>query len=373
MKSVANIVLNDFVNDNRVWKISNSLKRFCLPPTVVAIHNKGLLEKERIGAVDVERIKLTSRPWPKWKVVQLLKYIEFLIRVFFRFRNVDFIHCNDLNALPIGLLVKFFGRDVTVVYDCHEYETEVNGLRGLEKRAKKYLERALIGYVDEVITVSDSIANEYNRIYGIKNPCLVMNCPLLTEEKKGNLFRETFGIRSNQRIFLYQGGLAKGRGIEILLEAFAAFESDENVLVCMGYGELEDLVKDMAHRSDKVFFHAAVSPDVLLEYTCSADYGVSFIEDISLSDRYCLPNKLFEYIMAGLPVLTSNLFEMTRLVEDKSIGIVAPENTINGFREGIIASLKLDYSSVHKNVLEARKELCWEKQEKVLKEIYNVL
>jgi len=373
MKSVANVVLNDFTNDSRVWKISKSLSSFGLHPTVVAMHNEGLLQKESKGVVDVERIKLTSRPWPKWKLIQLVKYFEFLIRAFLRYRNVDFVHCNDLNALPIGLLIKLFGRNVTVVYDCHEYETEVNGLKGWEKRTKRWLERALIGFADEVISVSDSIASEYKRIYGIPKPHLVLNCPLLKEIKKGNRFREIFGIRPDQKIFLYQGALMKGRGIDILLEAFDGFESDENVLVCMGYGELEGIVKSKANRSDKVFFHPAVSPEILLEYTCSADYGISFIEDISLSDRYCLPNKLFEYVMAGLPVLTSNLFEMKRLVEGKCIGIVATSNTIDGFRNAIAATLRLDYSSVHKNVREARTLFCWEEQEKVLKEIYNVI
>ena len=375
MKKVANIVLNDFTNDSRVWKISKSIASMGLHPSVVAMHSDGLKCKEFVGGVQVERIKLVTRQWPKWKPIQFLKYLEFLLRVFWRFRKVSFVHCNDLSALPIGLLIKSFGKKVVVVYDCHEYETEVNGLRGWEKKAKKWVERILIRFADDIITVSDSIANEYARIYKIPKPRLVLNCPAYHEQvqTKGNMFRENLGIRSDQTIFLYQGGLTKGRGIEQLIETFIGFDSDRNVLVCMGYGPLEDTVKRMANDSDKIFFHPAVPPVILLKYTCSADYGVSFIEDVSLSDRYCLPNKLFEYMMAGLPVLTSNLYEMKRLVEKERIGIVAPENTVDGFREAIAVSLEQDYTAIQKNVFEACKKYCWEEQEKVLKEIYNAL
>lgn len=373
MKKVANIVLNDFTNDSRVLKISKSLKALGFSPAVVAMHNVDLPEKETVGDVDVCRIKLMSRPWPKWKPIQLLKYLEFLIRAVWANRKADIFHCNDLNALPVGLLIKLFGRGKKVVYDCHEYETEINGLEGIEKKAKKWLERQLIRYADSVITVSDSIANEYARLYKIPRPHLVLNCPAYHEQPKRNLFRENLGIRADQTIFLYQGGLSKGRGIELLLEAFSDLDSDKNVLVCMGYGPLENVIQEKAQQHNTIFFQPAVSPDILLNYTSSADYGVSFIEDSCLSYRYCLPNKIFEYLMAGLPVLTSNLFEMKRLVETEGVGIVAEENTVEGFRNAVEASLSQDYGVIQQNVFAARKKYCWEEQEKVLKEIYHAL
>lgn len=373
MKKIANIVLNDFTNDSRVWKVSNSLSYSDCSPVVIAMHGDGLFFKESVAGVDVERIKLISRPWPKWKPVQFLKYLEFLLRAFWRFRKVDIVHCNDLNALPIGILIKLVGSNVSVVYDCHEYETETNGLKSFEKKVKKWLERWLIRYADKICTVSDSIANEYAHLYLIPKPHLVLNCPPYVEQTKRNLFRERLGIRADQTIFLYQGGLSKGRGIELLLEAFSSLESDENVLVCMGYGPLEKIIKYQARYNNTIFFHPAVMPEVLLNYTSSADYGISFIEDSCLSYRYCLPNKVFEYLMAGLPVLTSNLFEMKRLVETESVGIVAESNTVEGFRQAVMDSLAQDYSSIQKNVFEVRKKYCWEEQEKVLKEIYDDL
>lgn len=373
MKKIANIVLNDFVNDSRVWKISNTLSKLGYTSTVVAIHRDDLRQSESIQGVDVQRIKLISRSWPKWKPIQALKYFEFLLRVFYRFRKVRVVHCNDLGALPIGSVIKFFGSNVKLVYDCHEYETEVNGLKGIEKKIRKWLERSLIRYADQVITVSDSIANEYTRIYKIPKPHLVLNCPAHHMQFRSNLLRESLNIRDEQTIFLYQGRLSKGRGIEILLEAFSDLESDKNVLVCMGYGPLESLVQQKTAQQRTILFHPAVSPNVLLNYTSSADYGVLFYEDTCLNHRYCSPNKIFEYLMAGLPVLTSNLYEVKRLVEIENVGIVAQENTVEGFKEAIEASLKLDYMTIQENVFKVRKKYCWEEQEKVLKRIYDAL
>lgn len=370
MKIVANIVLNDFTNDSRVLKTSQTLKKLGFVTTVVAMHNDGLLEEENILGLAINRLKLRSRSWSKWKSVKIIKYLEFLFRAVCRFRNADIIHCNDLNALPVGLLIKTLFKEKKVVYDCHEYETEIKSLSRVEKGIRRWLERSLIHYTDAVITVSDSIAKEYQRLYGIEKPKLVLNCPIFYEQSKQDLFRDSLGIQTDQKIFLYQGGLSRGRGIELLLEAFSNLESDKTVLVCMGYGPLEGVIQEKAQQQSTIYFHPAVKPDVLLYYTSSADYGVSFIEDICLNYRYCLPNKIFEYLMAGLPVLTSNLFEMKRLVEEEGIGIVAEDNTVEGVKKAVEALLNQDYDAVQKNVFKSRKKYCWEEQEKVLKEIY---
>ncbi len=373
MIRIANIVLNDFTSDSRVLKTSKSLTKLGYKAFVVAIHGDGLEQKEFVDGVYVERIKLTSRPWGKFKLVQIIKYLEFMIRAFWRFRKVDAVHCNDLDALPVGLLIKLFRRKVKIVYDCHEYETEINGLNGIEKKIKFWMEKFLIRFADKVICVSDSIASEYMRLYNIQKPYLVLNCPEYIEQPKRNLFREELRICEEQTIFLYQGALSKGRGIELLLEAFSSLDSDDNVLVCMGYGPLEELIREKTKAHKNIFFYPAVRPEVLLNYTSSADYGISFIEDSCLSYRYCLPNKMFEYLMAGLPVVVSNLYEMKRLVESEGVGIVANENTVEGFTQAIAESLQQNYIATQKNVYLARKKYCWGEQEKVLRGIYNAI
>ncbi len=374
-KKIDLIVLNEFTNDSRVLKEAMSLRAWGYAVRVIAMHGRDLLENEVVAGIPVRRIRLVSRPWSKAKPIQLLKYLEFFLRALRHCRRADIVHCNDLNALPVGVAVKLLrlGR-ARVVYDAHEYEIHrVSPTRRVNIALNYLLEGALIRFADRAMTVSEAIANEYVRLYRIRRPALVLNCPPFAEPEKRNLFRERFGIRPDQIIVLYQGGLSKGRGIEMLLQAFRGLPDDQVVFVLMGYGPLENLVREHQSQDGRIFFHPAVPPDVLLNYTCSADYGVSFIEPVCLSYEYCLPNKIFEYLMAGIPMLVSNLVEMKRLVDENGIGVVARSNDADGFRDALASMRSMDHATLVSRVKEARRRYCWEEQEKVLEEVYREL
>ena len=385
MKKVISIVLNNFKNDSRVLKENISLQKAGYDVKVVALWEEGFEEFENIHNISVHRIKLASKNWSKNKFIQLFKYFEFMYKVIKKYKKANIIHCNDLNTLPIGVIVKkFFNRNIKIVYDAHEYETEINGLTGIQKKLTKLLEKSLIKYADRVITVSDSIANEYVKLYGIKKPALVLNTPHYKEIEKKDIFRETFNIDKDKTIFLYQGGLSSGRGIEILLETFKLFKGEgrrekgeENsiqpCIVFMGYGELENLIKEYSKKYNNIYFHPAVSPDILLDYTSSADFGISTIEDSCLSYRYCLPNKMFEYLMAEIPVIVSNLPEMKRLVEKNRVGVVAQENTPQGLKEAILKAITMDKKELQSNIQKIKQSFNWEEQEKVLLDVYKEL
>jgi glycosyltransferase involved in cell wall biosynthesis len=374
-KRVLNLVLNNFKHDSRVLKESIALTHHDFDVAVVALHENLLAEREIVHDISVHRIKLISRGWPKIKAVQILKYVEFVIRVLSAYRRFDIIHCNDLNTLPVGVLIKLASLgNARLVYDAHEYEiNQVPNQSELSIKCAYFLEKHLIKYADRVITVSNSIANEYQRLYGIPKPSIVLNCPPFYEAKKTNHFRKKLGIRDDQIIFLYQGGLNPGRGIEVLLDAFGRLQDDKNVIVFMGYGSLERHIQQNADRSQTIFIHPAVSFNVLLGYTASADYGISVIEDVCLSYRYCLPNKLFEYLMAGIPVIASNSVEMARVVKEYQIGVVADENTCTGFLDAFKRILAMDYKQLIANVNEARRVFNWEEQEIILLGAYNEL
>ena len=373
-KKVTSIVLNNFKNDSRVLKENISLQKAGYEVQVVALHEEPLAEFEEVQNIPVHRVKLKTRGWSKQKLIQLIKYFEFIYKVVKQYKKSDIIHCNDLNSLPIGVIIKkFFNKDVKIVYDAHEYETELNGLKGIQKKLVKWLERKLIKYADKVITVSDAIADEYVKLYDIKKPALVLNTPSYKEIEKKNIFRETLGIKETQTIFLYQGGLSKGRGIEILLEAFKTIDNENAVIVFMGYGPLENLIKETSKEYKNIYFHKAVSPDVLLDYTSSADFGFLFYENTCLNHYYCSPNKMFEYLMAEIPVIVSNLYEMKRLVEFNKIGTVAKENSPEGLKEAIEEAVKLDKEVLKTNIQKLKTIYNWEEQEKVLLEIYKDL
>ncbi len=373
MKSVTNIVLNNFTHDSRVEKISDSLMSFNYQVTVVALHDKGLPEKEKKHGIFTHRIKLKSRYWYKTKPAQLLKYLEFIVLTVYYYRKSDIIHCNDLSTLPIGFFIKILNKKAKLVYDCHEYETETHNSKGIEKIIKKALERALIKYPNKIITVSKSIANEYTRLYQVKKPDVILNCPKYSTKKSTDILRKTLKIESNQKIFIYQGGFTAGRGIEILLETFPNIKNHNIVLIFMGYGPLENVIQEKILMTENIFLLPSVEPDKLLEYTSSADYGILFYEDTCLNHRYCSPNKVFEYFMAGLPVISSNLFEMRYLVEKEGVGVVAKENSSKGLEGAILSILTQNYSILQKNVKSARKKYCWENQENILHRVYDAL
>lgn len=377
MKRVISVVLNNFKNDSRVLKEGLSLKRAGYDVKVLALYDghSDLKEFDDVSGLAVHRINLVSKNWSKNIFVQAVKYLEFLIRVIHECFEADIVHCNDLDALPVGVLCKIlsFGR-IKVVYDAHEYETEQEANPNpIMHAASIMLERACLCFVDRMVTVSAGIADEYVKRYGIKKPAIVLNAPPSNKAKKTNLLREELGINKDKKIFLYQGGLSVGRGIETMIEAFEILNVSNAVLVLMGDGELEQWIKKRIGSSVNIYHRSAVDSQILLEYTSSADFGCIFYENNCLNNYYCMPNKLFEYTSAGLAVIVSNLYELSRTATRGRFGIVAKD----GSKESIAVSMKeilaVNIHEYQENAMRFAMTHCWEEQEKVLLSEYKCL
>ena len=372
-KNVLSLVLNNFTNDSRVLKECMTLQHAGYNVSVFAMHEGALKENETIENIPVRRIKLRTRQWFANNNAKALKYVEFFFRALFSMRkmDLDIIHCNDLNALPISVAVKAFSsKPLKIVYDCHEYQTEVKSMKGFKQTLARWLEGWLIKYTDVTLTVSNAIAEEYVRLYKVEKPRLVLNTPPYKQVEKTDVYRQKFNIDKDASIFLYQGGISAGRGIEVTLDAFKVLP-DNLVIVFMGYGELTSLVEEASTQHKNIFYHPAVSPSVLLEHTAAADYGICFIDNICLNYYYCLPNKMFEFMMAGLPVIVSNLPEMKRIVEQYKVGLVADNSNPQALREAVTSIHKLDKQETQENVEKVKQVFNWQQQEKVLLEAYK--
>jgi len=234
----------------------------------------------------------------------------------------------------------------------------------------------LISSADSIITVSDRISGWYAECYGCESPQVILNSPVRWKTKKADLFRDFFHIPSSMRIFLYLGGLQQGRAIEQMLEAFAG--ADNIALVLMGYGgtssegkRLEALVTQMAEIQPNIFFHDPVGQSELPNYVSSGDVGLCLIEDMCLSYRYCLPNKLFEYAMGGLPVIVSDLPEMKRMVEEYDCGVICKSPRPESILSAVDEVLSGDHKGLGSNARRMAEDHCWEKQEEKLLELYD--
>ncbi|MFP2770643.1 glycosyltransferase [Oceanisphaera sp. KMM 10153] len=369
------VSLTEFRNESRVIKQVNSLSSAKVFKSIyiASLHGDDLKECESYaGDINLKRFKLTTRKLPKNFVVQVFKFIEYCFRVFFFYRkkSIDVVNVHALSLLPLGLVLKKLYK-AKLVYDAHELETETNGLWGFRKRVSKFLEGKIIKHVDMTLVVSENIADWYADEYTIKRPPVVLNAPNRRELKANNHFREQIGIRNDQVILLYQGGLAAGRGVHLILEAFKARKDDKLVAVFMGYGQLEADIKAAAEHHSNIYFFPAVPPQVVLEYTSSADAGISLIENTCLSYYYCMPNKLFEYAMAGLPIVVSNMKDMSDLVTKNNMGAVISEFSPAGINHALDAFLQKDLTQMKVSAYRVACENSWEMQEKKMLEGYQ--
>ena len=369
------ISLTEFRNESRVLKETNSILNNNIASKIyIASLYTNDLEEEKIykDNLILNRFNLSSRRFNKNLFIQVLKYLEFIFRVsfFYRKKNIKMVNIHSIALLPLGLLLKYLYK-AKLIYDTHELETEINGLKGMRKKLAKFMEKRLIKKCDIIFVVSENIADWYENEYNIKRPVVVKNAPRLIDTKKTNHFRENLGIKDDSIIVLYQGGLSKGRGVDLLLECFKKRDDDKVVIVFMGYGQLEEEIKNVSKERINIFFHPAVSPEIVLEYTASADIGISFIENICLSYYYCLPNKLFEYAMVGLPVIVSNMKEMKELVEKYNMGIVVVDNKLESINNAIDKILQSDIKQMKQNSRRCAEENSWAEQEKKMIKEYK--
>lgn len=233
-------------------------------------------------------------------------------------------HASDLYVLPaLSRAADRHGGALT--YDARELYPYVASTAG--KPATRLfwltLERRYIRKTSGVFTVSNGIADKLVELYGITKPHIVHNVPARPPVRSSSRLRLAVGSLPNTSIILHQGQMREHRGCQLLIDAMR--DVDNSVLVFLGNGplrsELQVLAKSLAVNK-RVHFLDPVDPSELLAYTASADVGVTLLEDVCLNHRLALPNKLFEYLVAHVPVVASNLPEIKRVVVDQDVGIV---------------------------------------------------
>ena len=373
MKIISLLVTN-FKNDNRVYRMAKSLSANGFPTTVVAWKKGDVLSQENFNGVEVERVTVKSDRWKRSNLfIGAIQYFEFAFRTVKKYRKVEAWHCNDYEAFAIGILAKISRPKLKLIYDCHELESHRNGKGAFMLFIIRCIEELFISWTELVITVSPSIQQFYIDTFKLKNVSLVRNFPNEMQISKTNTLREKLGIDDNQIIFIYQGMFSKGRGIEVLLKAFQARTTSDAVIVFMGFGELKKMIEDCASLNENIFFIPAVSYAEIPLYTGSADVGVNSVEPTCLSYKYSLPNKLFEYIQSEIPVITNPLPDCVALINEYKVGKIIPTWNTDSINDVVNDLLKEDLSVYLPHLKSAKKILNWEVEEQVLISAYKTI
>lgn len=358
-------VTNDLVTDQRVHKTCLTLQKCGFFTIEVGRMLPESLPLQRPYVT--KRLKLCFRKGPQF-------YAEYNIRLFFYllFAKVDLIYANDLDTLPAAFLAAKIRRK-KIIYDTHEYFTETPELvnRPKVQAVWEKIEHFIFPKLSDIITVNDSIAELYKKKYK-KNLQVVRNIPptYLPPRLKT---RKELGLPEDKHILILQGtGINKDRGAEEVISAMQYLQNC--ILLIVGSGDVLRTLQKMTMElqlEDKVIFKPKMPFEELRQYTCNSDLGLAVDKDTNLNYRFSLPNKLFDYIHAGIPVLASNLPEIKKIINRYDIGYFLENHDPKNIASTIERIFENDerYKILKKNTEKARKELCWENEENNLVQI----
>jgi len=300
-----------------------------------------------------------------------------------KYLDPDVIHAHDLPQLRVGVNVKR-ALGIPLIYDAHELYPELGTLTPRQKAMLGTRERSLLPECDRVITVNPLIAEEFVRRYDISMPLIVENAISIADgfcaTARHDRFRQEFPIGKSDYILLYQGWFATHRGLPALIRAMPHVSRNVH-LVFLGYGDdqgdLRALVDQMGV-CGLVHLKDAVPQDELLFWTASADIGlIPYQADFDLNTRYCSPNKLYEYIGAGLPMLVNDELQFVRsVVRSNDFGRAAVLRTPDDFARAITSMVgegRTGLDRFRENILRRRTEFQWSVEERKLLRLYDAV
>lgn len=289
-----------------------------------------------------------------------------------RLKKYDIYHSNDLNTLPQGYICsKWRIKRKPLIYDSHEVQTSRTGY---DNSIYAKMEQFFIKKIDSMIVENHTRAKYNEFLYGFY-PNVVHNYPSTQNEELKSIvnLHEILQLPQNEKIFLYQGGIQAGRGLDKLIKAVPMFS--EGTLVLIGDGrikpDLKKMVKDN-HLQEKVRFLPKVSLSELPNYTKQAYLGFQVLNNTNFNHYSASSNKLFEYLMAGVPVVACSFPEIKRVVDGEETGICIdshkPEEIAAAVNKLLVnPALRNRYSE---NSIKASRLFNWEREKELFVNIY---
>ena len=363
MKKAIVSVINDLVTDQRVNK------------SCLVLQEMGY-EVLLVGRCRKRSLPLPSRPYAMHRMRLLFErgpmfYACFNVRLFFvlLWRRADLLFANDLDTLLPNYLISRI-KNIPIIYDSHEYFTETPELvnRRFVQGVWKKIEASLLPRIITVITVNDSIARLFGEKYH-KEIHVVRNIPPQHSDASAPA-PASLPLANDKPVVLLQGsGINIQRGAEELVEAMQYVQHGQLLIIGGGdvIGQLKQMARDL-QLTDKITFMPAMPFEKLRSFTRQAAIGLSIDKDTNINYRYSLPNKLFDYIHAGVPVLVSPLTEIKKIVDEWQVG-----ETISSHEPRSIArhidTMLADTEKLQRyrqNCIAAAEVLNWENEKQVL-------
>ncbi|MES9683454.1 glycosyltransferase [Gottfriedia acidiceleris] len=289
-------------------------------------------------------------------------------------KKYDIYHANDLNTLPQAVINAKLFRNKKLVYDSHEIQTSRTGYNS---RFIGIIEKFLIKFIDVFIHENHTRAKYIQEQYGIY-PEVLHNYPFIVEDSEtvGINLHETLSLPKDEPILLYQGGMQPGRGLEQIIEAVPLI--NKGTVVFIGDGKSKPKLIEMVKVKklhDRVKFISKVPVEDLLKYTRNGYLGFQVLNNTNFNHYSASSNKLFEYIMCGVPVIACSFPEIKKIVEGENIGICVDSHISSSIADGVnqLVSNKEIRDKMSENCLNARMKYNWEVEKRHLITLYKKL
>lgn len=368
---VCMLLSNPFTHDNRVYREAKTLVDAGYGVTIVCPKcDKDLPTEENIDGIIVKRVLSCYLPF-----FPLNKFEYKECRLFLRMaaqEKADVYHSHDFDTLLYGYLCSMKNKS-KLVYDSHEYWRD-KSYYYKKFSFKNYIynkftsfEKFLIRKANSVITVSDGIANLLRADNSLEiKPTVIRNIPLLSGFGQKKLGNKKVGLN---KVIIYIGALIENRGLEKII-SYVNESSEPIKLKLVGYGDLATKLDSLNFDRKKVKFYPAVPASEVLKTISQADIGIIPTQDTSISHHYSLPNKLFDYIGAEVPILATDLPEIKKVIRSYKIGEVFNLDSKKEF-DNALSKILNNYVQYKDNTKKAKIDLNWEKESQKLLGLYK--
>ncbi len=377
-KLVVVTVISDLVTDYRVHKICQTLHENGYRVLLTGSMNKWSLP---LKPRDYQTYRIKT-----WFGKTILFYAEYNIRLFFRLlrEKAGIFLGNDLDVMPATMLLALLKKR-PLVYDSHEYFLEMAGLdrKPLRRSVWKFIEIRVFSNLKYMYTVSDSIRNLYRKNYH-KKLFVVRNLPFrkpaepdLTPSEREWIASIDLKIPEDKNLLVFQGaGINESRGAEEIVYSMLFLDATYFHLLIIGGGDVISKLEKIIEQnqlSEKITMIPKVPFAVLGHFTRKAKLGLSIDKPSVLNHKYSLPNKLFEYLHAGVPVLASRLVEQEKIINQYDVGCFIddhhPEHMAQKIKE--IFGDHETLARWKQNTYRVKEELNWENESKIVLDIFK--